>query len=231
MFIRKKVVSQEDRRSHAREKTAARSGRTRLGLLFAVLGVLGLLLAGCGTGIGASDGNNDVNAESAQTIDWQDLPAGLGRGYPAVQVTDADNEETGLQTGDLAPNFQLVLDDGRQLSLRDLEGQPVLINFWASWCGPCRMEMPDLVELQEENAELVVLAVNVMENQDAIQSFVEEFQMSMPVVVDTEGDLRQLYGVRNMPTSIFIDREGRISTVWAGFLTPDKLEEFAESIS
>lgn len=207
---------------------SARSLRWPRFVLTLVMGLTLMLLAGCGAGAQNTTGDD---AEAAPSITLQELPEGLGRGFPMVDLAGVDNAETGLDQGDLAPNFQLVLDDGRQLSLHDLAGRPVLINFWATWCGPCRMEMPDIVELSEDDGELVVLAVNVMENQDAISAFVEEFQMSMPVVLDSDGDLRQLYEVRHMPTSVFIDRDGRIATIWAGFLTPDKMEEFVTPLS
>jgi len=203
----------------------------RRGMLIGALLAILLFLAGCAGPSPATttDATTGDNADST-SIALSELPDELGRGFPAVELDGVDNADTGLQPGDRAPNFQLVLEDGRTLSLHDLHGQPVMLNFWATWCGPCRVEMPDIVELHESNDELVVVAVNQMEEQDKIVGFVEEFQMSMPVAVDKNGEMRRLYEIRGMPTSIFIDRDGRIDTVWSGPLTADKLQEFAAKI-
>ena len=82
--------------------------------------------------------------------------------------------------GDPAPNFAFILADGRGADLASLRGKPVVLNFWATWCGPCRAEMPDLVALHEGNADVVVLEVNVREELAAIEDFAAEFGMTMP---------------------------------------------------
>lgn len=192
----------------------------RQSLIMIVLLCAGVLLSACG------------NSGPARTelITLDALPLGIGRGFPLVALNRIDNTTSGLQRGDQAPNFALVLDDGQYLELADLTGRPVLINFWATWCGPCRLEMPEIVAAANQNEELVVLAVNVQEELPQLTAFTEDFQMSMPVVRDAEGDLRDLYGVRGMPTSVFIDREGKIATVWTGILTRDALQELLAAI-
>lgn len=162
------------------------------------------------------------DARNAITLDA--LPTGVGRGFPTAQ-RDPASQAGSLEEGATPPNFLLVLDDGRHLSLQDLRGQPVLLNFWATWCGPCRLEMPEIVSLTATSPELVVLAINVQESLEQIQPFAEEFQMTLPVVRDTDGTLRNLYEVRGMPTSVFINSEGKIFTIWPGILTADLLQE------
>ncbi len=169
-------------------------------------------------------------AQQAESISWEELPVGLGRGYLVAGLTGVDNLQTGLQSGDLAPNFHLQLEDGRQLSLHDLQGSPVLINFWATWCGPCRAEMPELVAAANSNPDLRILAVNAQEELAQIQSFAEDFQMEMPIVRDTDGALRDLYEASGMPTSVFIDRKGKIALVWPGQLNQQLLQEFLGEI-
>ena len=181
-----------------------------------------LLVAGCGLG------GMTTSEPSNLTID--ELPIGLGRGYLTAGLDGIDNDEAGLQYGEQAPNFRLQAEDGRHFSLADLQGQPVLINFWATWCPPCRREMPDIVKAATTHPELIVLAVNVQEEQELVQAFAEAFQMTIPVVRDAEGELRDAYGVRGMPTSVFIDKKGKIATVWTGFLTPELLEKFVTGI-
>lgn len=182
------------------------------------------------TACGGLIASRDDAAVPVASIELDELPSGLGRGYPVALLNGIDNSAASLEPGSAAPNFQMKLEDGRALTLESLRGRPVLINFWATWCAPCRLEMPELIRQTEANAELVILAVNVMEDLPPVEAFVDDFQMPMPVVMDSSGDLRDAYLVRNMPTSIFIDREGNISTVWQGILTADLLEQMLEQI-
>jgi len=193
--------------------------------ILVALMVLTMLLGACST---ESTPSTALAGGEAITLDT--LPAGVGRGFSTAQIDSTDQQDTGLQEGQAAPNFRLMLDDGRHLSLHDLRGQPVLINFWATWCGPCRLEMPEIVSVATNNADLVVLAINVQESMEQIQPFAEEFQMTLPVVRDTDGALRNLYEVRGMPTSVFIDRDGKIFTIWAGMLTVDLLQEIVADL-
>jgi cytochrome c biogenesis protein CcmG, thiol:disulfide interchange protein DsbE len=186
------------------------------------------LLVGCSSARSAGDGQNPAGSVSSLLI--EDFPEGLGRGYPLAVTAGIDNKGTGVNMSDTPPNFYLELEDGRKLSLHDLRGRPVMINFWATWCGPCRLEMPDIVRQSEAHKDLVVLAINVQEELEAIQPFAEDFTMSMPVVRDAGGDIRTLYELRGMPTSIFIDRQGKIAATWAGLLTPAQLEQMLEKI-
>lgn len=191
---------------------------------WAVLWMVLILVAGC-----TSVNGQQATASEESTLTLDELPIGLGRGYLVAGLLD-NNSQTEVKEGDLAPNFLLQLNDGRHLRLRDLQGRPVLINFWATWCGPCRLEMPELVATANNNKELVVLAVNVQEELAQIEPFAEDFAMTMPIVRDTDGALRQKYGVRGMPTSVFIDKEGKVAAVWSGVLTKKLLKQFIKEI-
>lgn len=153
------------------------------------------------------------------------LPAGIGRGFPVVSIQGIDNAVAAPNKDAPAPNFYMVLDNGDYLSLADLQGQPIVLNFWATWCSPCRREMPELVAAATANPALIVLAVNVQEELARLQPFAEEFQLPMPVVQDSLGELRKLYAVHGMPTTIFIDRTGQIATIWEGMLTKELLAQ------
>jgi thiol-disulfide isomerase/thioredoxin len=182
----------------------------------AVLLLLACVLTACGGGGGA--------AAATQAIGYADLPAGVGRGFPAAQV-DAEAAPGGLlQAGEAAPDFGLVLDDGRFLRLADLKGRPLVINFWATWCAPCRMEMPELVKAAAADENLVVIAVDVQEARAPVEAFAAEFQMDLPVVLDKEGKVRSLYRVPGLPTTYFVDADGKIASVVVGPLTPQVLE-------
>lgn len=160
----------------------------------------------------------------------EDFPDGVGRGFPVSQVPAGASIGEPVQMGDIPPDFALVLPDGRHTSLRALYGQPVVINFWATWCGPCRREMPELMRVADEDPNLVMLTVNVQEAVETVQPFAEEFRMNTPIVMDPEGLLQDVYGVRGLPTTFFVNKEGRVAAIYPGSLTPAALAERLEVI-
>ncbi len=190
---------------------------------------LTLLAAACAPGAGSTP-TESVPVGSA--TDLADFPDGIGRGYALASLEGTDNasDAVGLQPGELAPNFRFVLEDGRHSSLHELRGQPVVINFWATWCGPCRREMPEFVEASEAHEGLVILAVNTQEKLKVVEPFAQEFAITMPVIRDESGDIKELYEVSGMPTSIFIGRDGRVAATWAGLLNSEALAEFLAEI-
>jgi len=122
--------------------------------------------------------------------------------------------------GFLAPDFTLESLSAEQVSLSDLKGQVVVLNLWASWCPPCRAEMPALQRLYEENQArgLVVLGANItaQDNLTAVEAFVQEFNLTFPILLDTSGTVGRTYRMRAFPTTFFIDREGVIQRVIVG---------------
>jgi len=191
--------------------------------------IIVLIVAGCSAGDSPSgDNESDNQAATQSTITIDDLPAGLGRGYPTANLIEG--QEGALTKGEIAPDFQFQLADGGTIKLSELQGKPVLINFWATWCGPCRLEMPHIVEHAENDPELVVLAINTQEELKQVEPFTEEFNMGMPVLLDTSGEIRDLYQVRGMPTTIFIDRDGNVAQQWSGLLTDEMLTELLDEI-
>jgi len=138
--------------------------------------------------------------------------------------------------GHPAPEFTLATLDGEQISLSDLRGKPVIVNFWASWCGPCRLEMPDLqTTFTEQGDALTILGVNLTERDsdlDEVAAFINEFDLTFPIVLDTEGEVADLYQVRGQPASVFIDADGVISTVFYGMVNEqfirDRIDELVQ---
>ena len=132
----------------------------------------------------------------------------------------AAGAELALQPGTLAPEFSLRTLLGETVSLSDFRGQAVLITLWATWCPPCKEEMPTLQRLYREYREqgLVVLGVNVTAQDDpmAISPFVEHFGLTFPILLDEQADVSAAYSLRSLPTSYFIDRDGRIHEVVIG---------------
>lgn len=124
------------------------------------------------------------------------------------------------QEGFLAPDFTLQTLDGESVTLSGLQGQAVVVNFWATWCPPCRAEMPAIQEMYGTFHEqgLVILAVNAT-NQDTyagIAPFIEEYGLTFPILLDSSGEAGSLYQVRSLPTTIFIGRDGVIRKIVVG---------------
>jgi cytochrome c biogenesis protein CcmG, thiol:disulfide interchange protein DsbE len=124
------------------------------------------------------------------------------------------------QEGFLAPDFTLESLEGRQVNLSALRGKVVVVNLWASWCPPCRAEMPALDKLYDANRArgLEVLAVNAT-NQDSerdARAFVQQLGLSFPILLDRAGTAGQRYLLRSLPTTIFIDRRGVIRSIVVG---------------
>jgi cytochrome c biogenesis protein CcmG/thiol:disulfide interchange protein DsbE len=148
---------------------------------------------------------------------------------------DADSEPTAIAGPPAAPGFTLKTLNGSQVSLSQFRGHPVLINFWASWCAPCRLEMPELVRAyQAHQAEgFVILAVNVT-HQDTIQEaqrFAAEFDMSFPVLLDETGEVADnLYQLRGLPSSTFVDSNGLITKIQLGSMTREQIDEYVGEI-
>jgi peroxiredoxin len=155
---------------------------------------------------------------------------------PSLTQLPTASDSTGLEVaprkGKIAPDFTLVDLDGNEVSLSDFRGQPVLINFWATWCPPCRTEMPDIAAAYEEHRdkELVVLAVNVEESADNVRGFADEDKVSFPVLLDGDGAVARQYRVRALPTSFFINRDGVIADVFYGGMSRKKLDGFLDKI-
>jgi cytochrome c biogenesis protein CcmG, thiol:disulfide interchange protein DsbE len=130
-----------------------------------------------------------------------------------------------------APDFQLQNLSGEALRLSDFRGKPVLINFWATWCGPCQLEMPLIQKYYEKHSpDLVVLAVNNDEPRDAVQAFVDQMKLTFPILLDPGARVEDQYRVRAFPTSLFINREGLIRYQHIGILNEQQLVQYLKQI-
>jgi peroxiredoxin len=140
--------------------------------------------------------------------------------------------EVAPRTGFLAPDFTLTTLGGDTVRLSDLHGKPVLINFWASWCGPCRTEMPHLQEAYETHTGdgLIVLGVDQLESPPAVARFVDELGLTFPIPLDINGEVSAVYQARALPTSFFIDANGVIRNTFTGPMSVGHIESMLETI-
>ncbi len=130
-----------------------------------------------------------------------------------------------------APGFELASLSGESIQLEDYRGKPVLLNFWATWCAPCRLEMPAFQSRFEKHAsELAIVAVNNAESPAEVQAFVDEFSLTFDILLDPEAEVQRLYRVRGYPTSLLIDAEGVIRVQHIGLMTEGQLDGYLQEI-
>jgi len=118
-----------------------------------------------------------------------------------------------------AADFTLKSNTGKNLRLSDFRGQVVMLNFWASWCGPCRQEMPILDQLHTRYAKLgfTMLGVNVEEDSSKANAYLKDIPVSFPILYDTANQTSKLYNVSAMPTTVIIDRNGNMRFIHHGY--------------
>jgi len=147
------------------------------------------------------------------------------------EVFDDSSSNVGISVGDQAPDFKLITLSGETIALEDLRGHPVLINFWATWCGPCRLEMPAFQERYVQyKPDLRVIAVNFDENKEDVQTFVNELELTFDILLDPGAEVQKLYQIRGYPTSFFIDADGIIQVQHIGLIVESQLDEYLAEI-
>lgn len=164
----------------------------------------------------------------------RDGGAGESGGFGVVALPDALNatgKPVSSDIGRTPPDFVLQTPNGDAVRFSDLRGQPVLVNFWASWCTPCRQEMPEVVRASARHADsgLVVLAVDLQENAAAVREFADDFGMTFPIVIDRNGQVADAWRiggpVEGIPASYFIDADGVVRARSYGPMNDKTIEE------
>lgn len=147
-------------------------------------------------------------------------------------TTGTDSSTVKSSENDKIPaiNFKLKDLNGKEVSLSDFKGKKVFLNFWASWCPPCKGEMPDIEKLHVEtkDTDLVILAVNIGEDNSTAKSFMEKNKYNFTVLLDSDQSIAAQYNIGAIPTSFFIDKEGNIVNSTRGGMT---LEQMKNNIS
>ena len=142
--------------------------------------------------------------------------------------------EIGLAIGDRLPAFEVESLEGGTHKLADYAGRPLFLNFWATWCGPCRIELPEMEAIWTEKTygDLVIVAISVGERRDTVEKCVaEEIALSFDVGLDPEGDSTNRYRIVGMPTSYFVDREGVVRDVNIGGMNGELMGRRISSIA
>lgn len=137
--------------------------------------------------------------------------------------------KTGVYQGNLAEDFQLITTSGEKRKLSNFRGKKVIVNFFATWCGPCQEEMPILVELDKRTSkeQMIILGVNVTKEESSptqVRDFMKQFQVQFDVLYDGDGEVMKTYQLIGIPTTIFIDDKGKIVERLNGIITMEMIE-------
>lgn len=150
----------------------------------------------------------------------QAIPA-IGVNESSAGVTVSLDQPGKANLGQAAPDFTIQTPDGQAIRLSDYQGRPVLINFWATWCAPCLLEMPALEQTYQKykSQGLVVLAVNQAEAPDRVKQYMTTYKLSFPAVLDNDLAVSRMYRVTGYPTTWLVDREGHLRQMRRGAFT------------
>ena len=130
-----------------------------------------------------------------------------------------------------APDFSLTTLEGEPFLLSDQAGTPVVLNFWATWCGPCRRELPALQLAAERwEGEVLIVGVDQAEEAPVVQRYVDELGLTFPIPMDTDSAVAERFNVMGLPTTFFIDGDGVIRTIWTGEMNSITLAEHIAQI-
>jgi peroxiredoxin len=205
-------VQQRDQSSPVTERPLVRAG---IALVLIAI-IAGVFFAVRVAGDDDEPGETAAPSRTGTPAEAGDAPGPLTSGGPIV--------------GREAPDFALRNAEGEIVRLGDLRGKVVFVNFWATWCGPCKEELPDIQKLYDEKrAEgLEVLAVNYQDNAEDARAFFTDLGIDLPMLLDSNGAVYDQYRLQGLPDSFFIDRDGNLAAVHYGFLNEDKMRQRLE---
>lgn len=146
------------------------------------------------------------------------------------EVKTVSSGEIGIEVGQRAPDFELATLSGETVKLSDYRGQKVMLNFWATWCPPCRAEMPDMEKFYHEmKGEIEILAINIDTNND-VAGFIKEMGVTFPILLDTKENVMKNYQIISIPTTFLIDENGIIKEKTIGAMTYDYMKKIYKGL-
>jgi peroxiredoxin len=142
----------------------------------------------------------------------------------------AQQQSDGLKVGSKAPDFELKTLTGENVKLSSLKGKKVMLNFWATWCPPCKAEMPEMEKFSKQmDKDQVILAVNI-DPQNDVKGFANKNGITFPILLDENDQVNGIYQILSIPTTYFIDRNGVIQNKFTGGMTIDMMKQFTSEI-
>ncbi|BCJ88295.1 TlpA family protein disulfide reductase [Effusibacillus dendaii] len=163
-----------------------------------------------------------------------EVGAGKSTGANAVENKHTQKQNAAPVVGFHAPDFTLTDFEGKKATLSELKGKPVFVNFWASWCPPCKAEMPDLVKMAKKyEGKVSFYGVNLTVNDEPenAKSFLQSFGVPYPNLMDTDGTVAKLYQVQGIPTSFLIDANGKIVYTAPGAMNEQQLDSLLQRVT
>ena len=183
--------------------------------------------------------NYNANSGTSKNTPPQNLQAGQEAPAPTSipWKIDSSNPSGSQQPQDkinMMQDYDFTLEDlqGNKVTLSELKGKKVYLNFWATWCPPCKEEMPDIEKLYQEtqDSNLIILAIDVGEDKKTVQDFIAKNNYNFTVLLDTKGEVSQLYQVTGIPTSYFIDTEGYLGDGVTGAIPLETMKEYVNNL-
>lgn len=171
----------------------------------------------------STSNNQNVSQQKTSTSNSSTSSANLSTFSPQIN-SNAFNSK--------AIDFKLKDLNDKEVSLSDLRGKRVFLNFWASWCPPCRGEMPDIEKLYEEtkDSDLAIIAINLGEDNSTVKSFIDKNNYKFRILLDSDEDVAEKYSITSIPTSFFIDKNGTIVAKKIGAMTYEEMKNYVNTI-
>ncbi|MCA9938003.1 MAG: TlpA family protein disulfide reductase [Anaerolineales bacterium] len=211
----------------SQQTTSARRHPLVVLIGFTLLGLAAAMLLFGGSLLRHGDGRANESAANTASVIQQ-----AGELVPAQSADEIYSLDTGgISAGDVAPEFIAADLAGQSVRLSDFQGQPLILNFWATWCPPCRVEMPDLQKAFQQHADdgLQILALDQQESAEAVGAFFhDEMGLSFTPLLDANGAIASQYGVYNFPTSVFVNAAGEVTAVHRGMMTFAQIEGYLQ---